>query len=97
MTGEWPKYQVDHINREQSDNRWSNLRDVPQIVNLQNKSRARSDSTLGIIGVRKNGSGFMASLGHNKKVIYLGTFRTTDEATEAYLKAKTKIHEGFIP
>jgi len=96
MTGSWPNDQIDHINRDQSDNRWCNLRDVLQIINLQNKTKARSDSTLGIIGVRKNGSGFMASLGHNKKIIYLGTFRTTEEASKAYLEAKQKLHKGYV-
>lgn len=38
MTGAWPLACVDHINREQSDNRWENLRDVSVAVNNRNKS-----------------------------------------------------------
>ena len=37
MTGSYPKYEVDHINRERCDNRWVNLRDVTHKDNLQNR------------------------------------------------------------
>ena len=42
QTGEWPLYEIDHINRIKTDNRWCNLRDVTCTVNLQNKPVAES-------------------------------------------------------
>jgi HNH endonuclease len=38
MTGEWPKNQIDHINRDKADNRFCNLRDVTQTENMRNKA-----------------------------------------------------------
>lgn len=35
--GVWPTRVIDHINREKTDNRIRNLRDVPQAINLQNR------------------------------------------------------------
>lgn len=35
----WPERTIDHINRDGTDNRIENLRDVPQGVNNQNKSK----------------------------------------------------------
>ena len=37
--GEWPQHTIDHINKDASDNRLENLRDVPQAVNNTNKSK----------------------------------------------------------
>jgi len=45
MTGAWPKHGIDHINRDPSDNRWTNLRDVTQSVNLLNKGIALAGVT----------------------------------------------------
>ena len=41
MTGEWPNGEVDHINRDPLDNRWSNLRDVTRKENEANKNHKR--------------------------------------------------------
>ena len=35
----WPEHTIDHINRDGTDNRIENLRDVPQAVNNTNKSK----------------------------------------------------------
>lgn len=39
QTGDWPEHTIDHIDRNTLNNRWDNLRDVPQSVNNQNKSK----------------------------------------------------------
>jgi len=36
-TGDWPKYTIDHIDRDPLNNKWDNLRDVTQKVNNSNK------------------------------------------------------------
>lgn len=36
ITGEWPRQDIDHINRKRSDNRWRNLREVSRSVNCRN-------------------------------------------------------------
>ncbi len=41
MTGEWPVYEVDHINRKRHDNRWLNLRDIEHDANCANRDCER--------------------------------------------------------
>ena len=38
MTGSYPEHDVDHINGDRGDNRWSNLRQVTRSQNLMNRS-----------------------------------------------------------
>jgi hypothetical protein len=40
-TGDWPKNTIDHIDRDSLNNKWDNLRDVPQSINNQNKGPYR--------------------------------------------------------
>jgi hypothetical protein len=94
--GEWPKLDIDHINGVRLDNRISNLRDVPRVINVQNIRNARKDNSTGYLGVSPNGSGFRAEIGVNRKKVCLGTFKTPQEAHAAYLQAKQIHHPGAV-
>lgn len=48
MTSDWPEHTIDHINRDSWDNRWSNLRDVTQSENNQNKGFYKTRNFAGI-------------------------------------------------
>ena len=95
MTGSWPQGQIDHINGIRSDNRFCNLRDVPQQINIENQRKAqRSNKSTSVLGTWKNGNGFAAKISHGGTKVYLGTFPTLEEAKAAYVAAKRVLHSG---
>jgi hypothetical protein len=77
MTGEWPKDQVDHINRKRDDDRWENLREANQSQNSYNRNWCEESGEWR--GIRYCGKQFAVSIGNK----YLGLFRTFDEAKVA--------------
>jgi hypothetical protein len=98
MIGEWPKYQIDHINGDTTDNRWVNLRDVDQFTNQQNQRKAHNDNQWGLLGVRKciacKTKPYYAGITVDGFYVHLGYFPTSEEAHDAYLNAKRKLHRG---
>jgi hypothetical protein len=90
--GEWPKQQIDHINGVRSDNRLSNLRDVPQGINLQNERKPRKSNPY--LGVSQKGTRWVAQIHHAGVHRYLGLFSTPEDAHAAYVEAKRKMHVG---
>lgn len=92
MTGEWPTAEIDHVNGEKADNRWSNLRDVTRTVNNQNILRAKGQSASGLLGVKKHGTRWQASICANGVETILGSFATKEAGHAAYLKAKSMLH-----
>lgn len=86
--GQWPKQEIDHIDRNRRNNAISNLRDVSRIVNALN-SGERSDSSSGIKGVTfcKQRNNWQAQISLSGKNITLGRFDTLDEAAIAYKSA----------
>ena len=101
--GSWPKDQIDHINRNRTDNRSSNLRDVSHKQNGQNASKP-SNNTSGHPGVvwHKQSSKWVARIMHNYKQIHLGYFTDIEEAISARKAAErlywadTYIHLPFV-
>ncbi len=92
-TGSWPTHNVDHLNRIKDDNRFSNLRDVPQRINTQNKS-IRKDNKTGFAGVIKYRNKFGTKITLDGKQTCLGLYETPEEAHAVYLEAKRVFHEG---
>ena len=82
--GVWPKDQIDHVNRNRSDNRLVNLRDVTNKQNLQNAGKY-SHNTSGHPGVSwdKQNSKWRAQIMHNQKMIHLGYFTDIEDAIAA--------------
>lgn len=77
--GVWPQ-RIDHINRDRGDNRLSNLREVTNKQNQENRG-VRHDSSTGIKGVQPLPSGrWRASIKHNWKQIHIGCYSTIEEA-----------------
>lgn len=76
---------IDHINRITDDNRISNLREVTQATNLENR---------GMKGYNydKNRNKWRSRIKHQGKEIFLGRFDTEGEARQAYLNAKKIYH-----
>lgn len=86
MTGSWPK-QIDHIDHDRSNNRWSNLRNVKSLDNQKNMGLKRNNSS-GCNGVRVLPSGrYYAYIMINRKQKGLGTFDTLHEAESARKQA----------
>ena len=83
--------EVDHINHVRNDNRLVNLRFVTHRGNMRNKS-VSSKSTTGVTGVSflKARKKYIAQIGVNRKLIYLGMFETLEEAAAARAEANLK-------
>lgn len=94
--GEWPEGQIDHINGIRSDNRFCNLRDVSQRVNLHNRRTPKPGSRSGLLGVyfHSHSGLWHATIVSIGKKHSLGYFKDKHEAHAAYLVAKRRLHEG---
>lgn len=94
VTGAPPAFEIDHVNGDRNDFRFSNLRDVPRGVNQQNQTRPYSNNKLGVQGVFMTRGKFGAAIGVDGGTKFLGTYESSDAAQAVYLEAKRQLHEG---
>ena len=83
-------FQIDHINGNKTDNRIENLRKATISQNEWNKI-----SQGFYFEKRRNKYRSVIRTEHKKH--YLGYFDTKEQAREAYLRAKEKLHGEFMP
>lgn len=96
VTGTTAEVIIDHIDRNKLDNRKCNLRIATASVNAINRG-LQSNNTSGHKGVRLNKHGsWVASITVNKKHIYIGSFKTKEEAVKARELAEEKYYKPLL-
>jgi len=82
----WPDDQIDHINRNKTDNRFTNLRDTSNYVNCLNRGRISQSGVVGVTYDKLN-SLWLSQTYINGKSKNLGRYATIEEAKKAYITA----------
>lgn len=92
--GSLPDGEIDHINRDKSDNRIENLRDVTRSINLRNFP-LKKNNTSGVCGVHLHGQSnkWRASVSVNGKRKSLGLYLDISDAKNAVEAYRAK--NGF--
>lgn len=93
--GEWPKNDIDHIDKDRRNNKITNLRDVTNSENQKNRSMNRNN-TSGHTGIKlvPNGN-WVVVICVNGKNKTIGTFRDKEDAIQA--RKDAEIQYGFHP
>lgn len=94
QTGAWPENEVDHINGNRADNRWSNLRAATHSQNLKNQ-KVRIGSPTVVAGISKKRGKWRARITHNGVQIHIGTYLRIEEAISARREIAAKLHGDF--
>jgi len=84
-----PEHGLDHINRDRSDNRIKNLREVSQSCNMRNCGNLKNNNS-GVKGVsfHKRDELWRADIRINNKAYHIGTSEDFDEAVLLRLAAE---------
>jgi uncharacterized protein YifE (UPF0438 family) len=88
------KVQVDHIDRDHTNNHLTNLRLATNGENGWNKL-AHRDNPHGFKGITKSGNKWVARINKDGRAHCLGSFKSKEEAAMAYDLAANKLHGSF--
>lgn len=91
VTGKMPQGQIDHIDGNSLNNRWSNLRCVTNLENSRNR-RIDGRNTSGFKGAywRERERKWASNIRVEGKLLWLGYFATKEDAHAAYMAAAEK-------
>lgn len=94
VTGEWPD-ELDHINRNKKDNRFTNLRECTRQQNQANRDIQKNNKS-GWKGVRKlKDNKWLARIQVGGKTVFIGHFKSASDASQAYADASRRLHGDF--
>lgn len=91
MTGKWPQGHMDHVNRNPSDNRWSNLREATVYQNMANRKTKKQKYPRGVCQTPQTKT-FHARISVRGTARYFMGFATPEEAHAEYLRQFAIIH-----
>jgi hypothetical protein len=97
MLGRWPApgMNVDHIDRDVTNNAWNNLRECTPSQNCMNRrvpgTRIRGTDELLETGVQKRPSGYAVFVGRN----YYGTYQLRVEANQVARQQRRRLYGEF--
>jgi hypothetical protein len=85
---------IDHKDGIGTNNKFKNLRDVSQALNLSNRTKPARSNKIGLLGVswHKAAGKYWAQITINKQHRSLGFFDDPLLASEAYQKAKENVN-----
>ena len=91
MTGEFPNNEIDHIDGNKSNNSIKNLRDVKRDEQSKNMPKYSNNGSqcIGVVK-RQDCNRWVAKIRVNNKNIYLGMYKTYEEAVIAREAANVK-------
>jgi hypothetical protein len=95
MTGSFPSLQIDHKDRNEANNVFTNLRLATPTQNQWNTG-TQINNKCGLKGVSRLINGrWMARITNHYKTKYLGTYSTPEEAHAAYRRAAAEMNGEF--
>lgn len=94
MTNSYPLGDIDHIDRNRSNNIWANLRLASRCQNLVNQGK-KPNNRSGFKGVTSRGNSHSVRFRINGKIVHIGSFKTAKEAAEAYDREVVKQQGDF--
>jgi len=94
--GEWPNFELDHKDRDGTNNKWENLRSADTVQNKGNIGLKKNNKS-GYKGVcwNKQNKNWRAVIMTAREVKHLGCFKTKKEAAAAYNKAAKEFYGEF--
>lgn len=96
QTGRWPSGQIDHIDGDRANNRWSNLREATVQENARNvAARRHNRSNRKWVKLTANGR-FESRATVDGQSRYFGTFDTSDQAHFCAVRELAAIHGAFL-
>jgi len=96
MTGEWPKGEIDHKDRDPGNDRWENLRKATRVENMRNARilKNMSSGLKGVSFITARGK-WRAEIRVGSKAHHLGYFLNREEAHAAYMQAADRLFGEF--
>lgn len=96
MTGRFPALEIDHKDRNPSNNCWSNLREATHSQNQAN-TKVYKTNKIGLKGVHLYKGRYRAMLSIAGKNKHIGYFGSSSEASEAYKRVASQVYgEAFL-